>query len=74
MAKSITDYTSGSSNVNAFRDQLKEYNVKIDANLDKLLRKHESGDFVSYNEFGKHIYRSLNGYVFYCPIYSILIL
>jgi hypothetical protein len=29
--------------------------------LDKLIRKHESGDFVSFNEFGKHIFRQLNG-------------
>jgi len=38
-----------------------EYNVPIDANIDKLIRKHESGDFQSYNEFGKHIFRQLNG-------------
>lgn len=61
MAKNIQDYTSGSININKFRDQLREYNVKVDANLDKLIRKHESGDFVTYNEFGKHIFRSLNG-------------
>jgi hypothetical protein len=35
--------------------------LQIDANLDKLIRKHESGDFVSFNEFGKHIFRQLNG-------------
>mmetsp|Transcript_48368 Transcript_48368/g.35570 ORF Transcript_48368/g.35570 Transcript_48368/m.35570 type:complete len:175 (+) Transcript_48368:501-1025(+) len=29
--------------------------------MDKLIRKHEAGDFVSYNEFGKHIFRQLNG-------------
>ena len=29
--------------------------------MDKLIRKHESGDFVSFNEFGKHIFRQLNG-------------
>jgi hypothetical protein len=26
-----------------------------------LIRKHESGDFVSYNEIGKLVYRQLNG-------------
>ena len=44
-----------------FRQELTQYNVQIDANLDKLIRKHESGDFVSFNEFGKHIFRQLNG-------------
>lgn len=34
-----------------------EYNVPIDAKLDTMIRKHEGGDFQSYNEFGKHIYR-----------------
>jgi hypothetical protein len=61
MAKTITDYTKGGINVNDFRAKLREYNVPIDANMDKLIRKHEAGDFVSYNEFGKHIYRQLNG-------------
>lgn len=57
MAKTIQDYTKGNLNVNAFRSQLQEYNVPIDSNMDKLIRKHESGDFQSYNEFGKHIFR-----------------
>ena len=42
-----------------------EYNVPVDVRTDKLIRKHESGDFISYNEFGKHIFRSLNGNEFY---------
>ena len=45
MAKTISDYISGASNINTFRDQLRDYNVPVDANLDKLIRKHESGDF-----------------------------
>ncbi len=57
MAKAITDYTKGTTNVNNFRSSLGEFNVPIDTNLDKLIRKHESGDFISYNEFGKHIFR-----------------
>jgi hypothetical protein len=44
-------------NVNNFRAKLMEYNVPIDANLDKMIRKHEAGDFQTYNEFGKHIFR-----------------
>ena len=61
MAKNIQDYTKGNININNFRATLMEYNVPVDANLDKLIRKHESGDFQSYNEFGKHIFRQLNG-------------
>lgn len=48
-------------NANDFKSSLREYNIPIDANLDKLIRKHECGDFVSYNEFGKNIFRQLNG-------------
>mmetsp|Transcript_42319 Transcript_42319/g.40548 ORF Transcript_42319/g.40548 Transcript_42319/m.40548 type:complete len:101 (-) Transcript_42319:115-417(-) len=29
--------------------------------MDKLIRRHEAGDFVTYNEFGKAIFRQLNG-------------
>lgn len=34
-----------------------EFNVPVDTQVDKLIRKHESGDFITYNEFGKHIFR-----------------
>ena len=61
MAKSIQDYTKGDINASKFREQLNQYKVPIDANMDKLIRKHESGDFQSYNQFGKHIFRQLNG-------------
>lgn len=43
------------------RQKLREYNVTIEPQIDKLIRKHESGDFVSYNEIGKLVYRQLNG-------------
>lgn len=45
MAKTIKDYTQGAANINTFKAQLSNMNVPIDANLDKLIRKHESGDF-----------------------------
>jgi hypothetical protein len=61
MAKTITDYSKGSINVNNFRATLNEYIVPNDAIIDKLIKKHESGDFQTYNEFGKHIFRQLNG-------------
>jgi hypothetical protein len=61
MAKNIQDYTKGNINVNNFRASLMEYNVPIDNQLDKLIRKHEAGDVQTYKEFGKHIFRQLNG-------------
>jgi hypothetical protein len=48
-------------NLNNFRAVLSEYNVPIDPVMDKLIRKHESGDHQTYNEFGKLIFRQLNG-------------
>jgi len=63
MAKTITDYTKGSINVNKFKTALMEHNVPVDATMDKLIRRHEAGDFVTYNEFGKEVFRKLNGYI-----------
>jgi len=57
MAETITAYTKGSINVNEFRSKLHEFNVPVDTTLDKLIRKHESGDHQTYNEFGKNIFR-----------------
>jgi hypothetical protein len=65
MAATIKDYTKGTINQNAFRAKLSEYNVQVDSNIDKLIRKHESGDFQTYNSFGKEIFRKLNGDEFY---------
>ena len=45
VAKVITDYTKGDSNVNNFRAKLMEFNIPIDAKVDAMIRKHESGDF-----------------------------
>ena len=61
MSRAITAYTKGNMDSNNFRAQLNQYNVPIDATMDKLIRKHESGDFISFNEFGKNIFRQLNG-------------
>jgi len=57
MAKAISEYTKGTMNSNAFRSKLSTYNVPIDATMDKLIRRHEAGDFITYNEFGKNIFR-----------------
>ena len=62
MAKAIQAYTKGNMDSNTFRSQLSTYNVPIDATMDKLIRRHEGGDFISYNEFGTNIFRQLNGY------------
>jgi hypothetical protein len=61
MSQTIIDYTKGSIGNSDFRSKLQEYNVPVDATIDKLIRKHESGDFISFNEFGKHVFRKLNG-------------
>jgi hypothetical protein len=61
MAKNIKEYTTGKIGLNDFRANLSEHNIPVDATLDKLIRKHESGDFQTYNEFGKVIFRQLNG-------------
>lgn len=57
MAKAISEYTKGTMNSSAFRSKLSTYNVPIDATMDKLIRRHEAGDFITYNEFGKNIFR-----------------
>jgi hypothetical protein len=57
MAAVIQDYVKGKISINSFRSSLAEYNVTVDATLDKLLRRHEAGDFVTYNELGTHIFR-----------------
>ena len=57
MGAAVTDYTRGAITVNNFKEKLAAYNVPVDSNLDKLIRKHEAGDSISYSEFGKHIFR-----------------
>ena len=45
MAKVIQGYIKGSTNLNDFRSELMQHNIKVDAKMDQLIRKHESGDF-----------------------------
>lgn len=61
MAKVIKDYQSGKVNVNQFKSELRDKNIQMDAELDRLVRRQEAGDFVSQSDFGKKIYRNLNG-------------
>lgn len=60
ISKTLQAYTSGQTNSNTLRSQLRDFKVDIDPQLDKLIRKHESGDFVSYVDLGKQVYRQLN--------------
>lgn len=57
IGKTLQNYISGTVNGHQLRQKLREYNVTIEPQIDKLIRNHESGDFVSYNEIGKHVYR-----------------
>ena len=61
MSKVISAYSQGKMSLNDFRAELMDHNIKVDADMDKLIRRHESGDTQSYVEFGKRIYRQLNG-------------
>lgn len=57
MSDAIKKYTSGKISVGKFKEQLSYGEVKVDPKLETLIRKHEAGDSVTYNEFGKHIFR-----------------
>ena len=61
ISKTLQAYTSGQTNSKTLRSQLRNHNVEIDPQLDKPIRKHESGDFVSYHDLGKQVYRQING-------------
>eukprot|EP00352_Strombidinopsis_acuminata_P005166 CAMPEP_0176367476 /NCGR_PEP_ID=MMETSP0126-20121128/21911_1 /TAXON_ID=141414 ORGANISM="Strombidinopsis acuminatum, Strain SPMC142" /NCGR_SAMPLE_ID=MMETSP0126 /ASSEMBLY_ACC=CAM_ASM_000229 /LENGTH=106 /DNA_ID=CAMNT_0017725321 /DNA_START=371 /DNA_END=691 /DNA_ORIENTATION=- len=61
MSQAIRDYSGGKTNVNQFKSALSDNEIPIDNKLDTLIRRHESGDTIKYNEFGKHIYPQLNG-------------
>mmetsp|Transcript_5577 Transcript_5577/g.3949 ORF Transcript_5577/g.3949 Transcript_5577/m.3949 type:complete len:123 (+) Transcript_5577:317-685(+) len=61
MSKAIKDYSAGKMNVNDFKSALAQNEVQIDNKLDTLIRRHESGDTIKYNEFGKQIYSRMNG-------------
>jgi len=61
MGKTLQGFTAGNVSSNQLRQQLSNFNVTVDVQLEKLLRKHEAGDFASYNDLGKHIFRQMNG-------------
>lgn len=44
-----------------FRQQLADSQVQIDDQLDKMLRKHEAGDSLTYGQLGTTIFRRVNG-------------
>lgn len=61
MSQAIRAYSGGKMNVTDFKNALADNEIKIDNKLDTLIRRHESGDTIKYNEFGKQIYMQLNG-------------
>ena len=61
VGQTLRDYTAGKVSQQALREKLAEYHVQVEAPLDKLLRRHEAGDFVTYNELGMQVFRQLNG-------------
>lgn len=53
----VRKYTSGVASENEFRNGLRRQGVKIDSQFDKLISKHEAGDFISHKELGKEALR-----------------
>ena len=60
LSNAIRDYTSGKSNLGDFRLALAGQ-VPIDGKLERMLRQHEAGDSQSYANFGKIIFRQVDG-------------
>jgi hypothetical protein len=53
----VRKYTNGGVNESEFRKGLRDYGVKTDPTLDKLITRNEAGDFVSHNQLGKEALR-----------------
>jgi hypothetical protein len=61
ITKVIRSYTTGEVNSSKFKDTLIAHGIKSDVELEKLIRRHESGDHINYNEFGKKIFKQIHG-------------
>ena len=61
MSKVIRNYAAGKMSSNDFRSELAKNEVKVDAELDKMIRKHDAGDFVQYKDVGPRVFRQMNG-------------
>ena len=57
LSQSLRDYTSGTKSTSDFRKALEDNGVKINPFIDKLLRKNDCGDSVSFLDFGKEIFK-----------------
>ena len=44
---------------------MRSNNVNVDEQLERMLQRHEAGDSVNYVQFGKLIFRELNGQELY---------
>lgn len=53
----VRKYTTGEASEVEFRKQLRDLGVKADPSLNKLIAKHEAGDFVSHKQLGKEALR-----------------
>jgi hypothetical protein len=57
MERLVRKYTNGAINEPEFRKELRNKGVEIDTQFDKLIAKHESGNFIGHKEFGKEVLR-----------------
>lgn len=53
----MRQYTTGSATENDFRKGMRDHGVTQDAQLDKLIARHEAGNFVSHKQLGKEALR-----------------
>jgi hypothetical protein len=53
----VRQYTNGIDSESDFRKGLSSHGVQADAQFNKLIAKHEAGNFVSHNQFGKEALR-----------------
>lgn len=53
----VRKYTTGAVSEAEFRKQLRTNGVKTDAHFDKLIAKHEAGDFITHKDLGKEALR-----------------
>lgn len=53
----VRKYTSGAANEAEFRNALRKHGVETDPQFDKLISKHEAGDFITHKDLGKEALR-----------------
>lgn len=53
----VRKYTNGAIHESEFRKELRKQGVDVDPQFEKLITKHESGNFIGHKEFGKEVLR-----------------